>query len=143
MTRTRSRSRKRALSVWSGAAVLGAAMLGNVVVSAPPASAGCTLSNQDEKYINLLAQNKMIHTADYNDCQMVAEGHWFADQVRKSSDPLGTAKNLVNMAISTTPMSEDKAEYEVEAAIYTYAPEMIPKIKDQFTQQIPVESGAA
>ena len=131
MTNTRTRSRRRVLSVWTAGAVLGAAMLGQVVVSAPPASASCNLTPQDDQYISLLAKDKMIHSADFTDCHMVAEGRWFADQVRNSPDPLGKARSLMKMVTDTTPMTAEQAEWEVESAIYVYAPEMIPKIKDE------------
>lgn len=119
-----------------------ALMVGQGLASAPHASAACTLTTQDEQYINLLAQGKMIHGADFNDCHMVAEGKWFASQVRTASDPLATAKSLVKMVSDGTPMNADQAEFEVEAAIYTYAPEMVPKIKDQFAQQLPPPEAA-
>ncbi len=89
------------------------------------------MTPKDDQCINLLAQNKMIHTADFNDCNMTAEGRWFADQVRTSADPLATGKNLVNMVTNTTSMKHDQAEWEVESAIFVYAPEMIPAIKGQ------------
>ena len=41
------------------------------------------------------------------------------------------------MVTDTTPMNADQAEWEVESAIYVYAPQMIPKIKDQAAQQQP------
>jgi len=112
-------------------------MSGHAVLSAPEASAGCTLTPQDEQYINLLARDKMIHGIDYNDCHMVTQGRWFADQVRNSPDPLGTGKSLVKMVADTTPANAEQAEFEVEAAIFVYAPEMIPTIKDQFAQSSP------
>ena len=116
------------------AAALMAAMFGHVVLSAPQASANCTMTAQDDQYIKLLAQNKMVHTADFNDCNMSAEGRWFANQVRSSADPYGTAKNLVKMVDDTTPMDAKQAEWEVESAIYVYAPQVIPKIKDEAAQ---------
>ncbi|MEY8015575.1 DUF732 domain-containing protein [Mycobacterium servetii] len=142
MTTTRSRSRMRALSVGAAGAGLMALMVGQGVASAPHASAGCTLSAQDEQYINLLAQDKLIHGTDFNDCHMVAEGRWFAQQVRTASDPLATAKSLVKMVDDGTPAKEDQAEFEVEAAIYTYAPDMVPKIKDEFAHQPPPPEAA-
>ncbi|MFY2860484.1 hypothetical protein ACOJVU_12020 [Mycobacterium sp. THU-M104] len=134
---TTTRSRIRALSVGAAGAGFMALMVGQGVASAPHAWAGCTLSEQDEQYINLLAQNKMIHGTDFNDCHIVAEGKWFATQVRTASDPLATAKSLVKMVNDGTPMNADQAEYEVEAAIFTYAPDMVPKIKDEFAHQPP------
>ncbi len=95
------------------------------------------MTAQDEQYINLLAQKNMIHGADVSDCNMVAEGRWFADQVRNSSDPLQTARSLVQKVSETTPMNEEQAEWEVESAIFVYAPEMIPTIKGQFAQEPP------
>jgi hypothetical protein len=141
MTTTRKRSRTRALSVGAASAVCVAGLLGGGVLSAPRAWAGCTLTPQDEQYISLLAQDKMIHGTDYNDCHMAAEGRWFADQVRSAPDPLATAKSLVKMVDDGTPMKSDQAEYEVEAAIYVYAPEMVPKIKDEFAHQPPPPEG--
>jgi hypothetical protein len=142
MTTTRARSRKRVSSVWAAGVALGASMLGGAVLSAPHASAGCNLSAADDQYINLLAQNKMTHTADFNDCHMVAEGRWFADQVRSHPNPFGEAQELVNMVTSTTPMSQAQAEWEVESAIYVYAPDVIPRIKDQAAKHDwPSESG--
>ena len=41
------------------------------------------------------------------------------------------------MITRTTPMSQDQAEWEVESAIYVYAPEMIPKIKAEAGQSAP------
>ncbi len=119
------------------AGVLMFGMLGHAVLSAPEASAGCTLTPQDEQYINLLARDKMVHGIGFNDCHMVAQGRWFADQVRNSPDPLGTGKSLVQMVANTTPANAEQAEFEVEAAIFVYAPEMIPTIKDQFAQSSP------
>jgi hypothetical protein len=137
MAVTSARTPRVRLSVWAAGVVLAVAMLGHHVLVAPPAAASCTLTTQDDQYINLLGQKNMIHGADFNDCHMVAEGRWFADQVRNSPDPLGTARSLVQMVKDTTPMNEEQAEWEVEAAIFVYAPEMIPTIKGQFAQPPP------
>lgn len=131
MTSTRTRSRMRVSSVWAAGVALGASMLGGAVLSAPLASATCTLSDKDDQYINLLAQDKLVHSADFSDCHEAAEGRWFADQVRANSNPFGEAQELVNMVTNTTPMTQAQAEWEVESAIYVYAPDLIPKIKDQ------------
>lgn len=131
MTSTRTRSRARASSVWAAGVALGASMLGGAVLSAPLASANCNLSPADDQYIKLLAQNKMVHTADFSDCHEAAEGRWFADQVRANPNPFGEGQELINMITNTTPMTQAQAEWEVESAIYVYAPELIPKIKDQ------------
>ena len=131
MTSTRTRSRVRASSVWAAGVALGASMLGGAVLSAPLASATCNLSPADDQYIKLLAQNKMVHNADYSDCHEAAEGRWFADQVRANPNPFGEGQELINMITNTTPMTQAQAEWEVESAIYVYAPELIPTIKDQ------------
>ena len=137
MTTTRIRPRGRALAVWAAGAVLAGAMASHVVLSAPRASASCNLSPQDEQYIALLAQNKMVHDDSFTDCHEAAEGRWFADQVRTAPDPYGKGKSLVKMVTDTTSMSHDQAEWEVESAIFVYAPQMIPKIKDEAAQQAP------
>lgn len=134
MTSTRTRSRVRASSVWAAGLALGASMLGGAVLSAPIASATCNLTPADDQYIKLLAQNKMVHNADYSDCHEAAEGRWFADQVRANPNPFGEGQELINMITNTTPMTQAQAEWEVESAIYVYAPELIPKIKDQAAQ---------
>ena len=131
MTTNRSRSRMRVASAWAAGVALGASMLGGAVLSAPLASASCNLTSADDQYIKLLAQNKMVHNADFSDCHEAAEGRWFADQVRNHPYPFGEAQELVNMITNTTPMTQAQAEWEVESAIYVYAPEVIPKIKDQ------------
>jgi hypothetical protein len=131
MTTTRARSYMRASVAWAGGVALGAAMFGGAVLSAPQASANCNLSDKDDQYINLLAQNKMVHDASTSDCHEAAEGRWFADQVRSNSNPFGEAQELINMITNTTPMTQAQAEWEVESAIYVYAPDMMPKIKDQ------------
>ncbi len=131
MTNTRARSRRRVSSAGAAGLALGASMLGGAVLSAPQAFASCNLSPADDQYVNLLAQNKMVHNADFTDCHEAAEGRWFADQVRSHPYPFGEAQELVNMITNTTPMSQAQAEWEVESAIYVYAPEVIPKIKDQ------------
>lgn len=41
------------------------------------------------------------------------------------------------MVTNTTPLSPDQAEWEVESAIYVYAPDLIPKIKAQAGQPAP------
>jgi hypothetical protein len=137
MTTTRTRSRGRVFSVWAAVVALVAAMLGQGLLSAPAASANCTMTPQDDRYINLLAQNKMIHTADFNDCNMTAEGRWFARHVSNSADSLGTARSLMHMVADTTPMNAKQAEWEIESAIFVYAPQVIPTIKDQAAQQNP------
>jgi hypothetical protein len=137
MTSTRTRSRVRVSSVWVAGVALGASMLGGAVLSAPLASATCNLSPADDQYIKLLAQNKMVHNADYSDCHEAAEGRWFADQVRANPNPYGEGQELINMITRTTPMSQAQAEWEVESAIFVYAPELIPKIKAQAGQQGP------
>ena len=38
------------------------------------------------------------------------------------------------MVTDTTPMNSNQAEWEVESAIYVYAPQVIPKIKDEAAQ---------
>ncbi|KBZ60779.1 hypothetical protein ACRU43_14005 [Mycobacterium colombiense] len=134
MTSTRTRSHVRASSVWAAGLALGASMLGGAVLSAPIASATCNLTPADDQYIKLLAQNKMVHNADYSDCHEAAEGRWFADQVRANPNPFGEGQELINMITNTTPMTQAQAEWEVESAIYVYAPELIPKIKDQAAQ---------
>ncbi|ETB30452.1 hypothetical protein O971_09670 [Mycobacterium avium subsp. hominissuis 10-4249] len=128
---TGTRSQLRVPAVWVAGVALGASMLGAAVLSAPQASATCNLSDKDDQYINLLAQNKMVHNADYSDCHEAAEGRWFADQVRSNPNSFGEAQELVNMITNTTPLSQAQAEWEVESAIYVYAPDLIPKIKDQ------------
>ena len=80
------------------------------MLSAPIASATCSLSQADDQYINLLAQNKMVHNADYSDCHEAAEGRWFADQVRANPNPFGEGQELVNMITRTTPLSQAQAE---------------------------------
>ena len=130
----RIRTRKRALSLGAAGVAVAAAMLGQVVLSAPKASANCTMTPTDDRYIKLLAQNKMVHTADFDDCNMASEGRWFANQVKTSPHPYGVAQDLVNMVTSTTPMKQSQAEWEVESAIYVYAPQVIPKIKDEAAQ---------
>lgn len=137
MTTTRTRSRGTVLAMGSAGAVLGTAMLGNALLSAPQASAACSMSPADDQYINLLAQNKMVHTADFNDCTETTEGRWFANQVGTAPDPLGRGKELVNFVTSTTPMNSSQTEWEVESAVYVYAPQMIPKMKDEAGQQAP------
>lgn len=134
MTIRRTRSRGQLLALGAAGAVLATSMLGEALLSAPQAAAACNMSAKDDQYINLLAQNKMIHTAEFNDCSMTAEGRWFADQVRNSANPLATGNNLVNMVTNTTAMKHDQAEWEVESAIFVYAPEMIPAIKGQAAQ---------
>lgn len=134
MTIRRSRSRGQVLALGAAGAVLATSMLGEALLSAPRASAACNMTPQDDQYIRLLAQNKMIHTADFNDCNLTAQGRWIADRVRTSADPLATGKNLVNMVTNTTSMKHDQAEWEVEAAVFVYAPEMIPAIKGQAAQ---------
>jgi hypothetical protein len=131
MTTTRTGPHKCAVSGWVAGFALGAAMLGGSVLSAPHASASCNMTPADDQYINLLAQNKMVHSADFNDCTEAAEGRWFADQVGANANPFGVAQELVNMVTNTTPMTQAQAEWEVESAIYVYAPQLIPKIKDQ------------
>ncbi len=137
MTTTRTRSRRRVAAVSAAGAVLAGAMVSQVVLSAPRASAACTLTPQDEQYIHLLAQNSMIHSTDFTDCHMVTEGRWFADQVRTAADPLARAKSLMTLITDTTPMDAKQAEWEVESAVYVYAPDMVPKLKDEVAHQPP------
>lgn len=132
-----TRSRARVLAVGAAGLALGAATFGGAVVAAPQASASCNMTPADDQYIKLLAQNKMVHNADFNDCSEVAEGRWFADQVRSNPNPYGEGQELINMITRTTPMSQAQAEWEVESAIFVYAPEMIPKIKSQAPQAGP------
>ena len=131
MTTTPWRPLKQALSVWATGVVLMVALLGHVVLLAPHASADCTMTADDERYVNLLAEKNVVHAAGYTDCQVTAEGRWFADQVRASPDPLGTARSLVRRVIAGTPLSPEQAEWEVAAATYAYAPEMIQVIMKQ------------
>lgn len=137
MRTTRTSTRKRVLSGWTEGVALGAAMLGGSLLSAPQASANCSLTPADDQYVSLLAQNKMVHNADFDDCNEAAEGRWFADQVRGAAYPFGKAKDLVNMVTRTTPMNGSQAEWEVESAVFVYAPQMIPQIKDEAGQKAP------
>ncbi|OBK77628.1 hypothetical protein [Mycobacterium sp. 1165178.9] len=137
---TTTRSRVQALTAGVTGVALGAAMFGGAVLTAPRASAACSLSPADDQYIKLLAQNKMVHNADYSDCHEAAEGRWFADQVRANPNPFGEGQELINMITRTTPMSQAQAEWEVESAIYVYAPELIPKIKAEAGQAGPAPS---
>lgn len=137
MTTSDTRLRKRVLSGCAAGVALGAAMLGVSVLSAPHASASCDMTPADDQYIKLLAQNKMVHSANFNDCNEAAEGRWFADQVRANSNPYGEGQELINMVTRTTPMSQAQAEWEVESAVFVYAPDLIPKIKDQAGKAAP------
>nr|WP_231965159.1 MULTISPECIES: hypothetical protein [unclassified Mycobacterium] len=132
-----TRSRAQALAVGAAGVALGAAMVGGAVMSAPHASASCNMSPADDQYIKLLAQNKMVHNADFNDCSEAAEGRWFASQVRSNPNQFGEAQELINMITRTTPMDQKQAEWEVESAIYVYAPDLIPRLKDQAARQAP------
>lgn len=129
--------RGQVLAVAAAGGVLATVMLGEALLSAPQASAACSESPADDQYIKLLAQNKMTHSADVNDCNLIAEGRWLADQVRTSPDPYGTARRLVQVMDDKTSMNAKQAEWEVETAIYVYAPDMIPKIKNEAAQQPP------
>ncbi len=140
MATARSDARWPGWSVWVACGALVAAMLAQLVLAAPQASANCTLTAQDEQYIHLLAQNKMIHTADFNDCRLATEGRWLADQVRTAADPMARGKSLMTLLTDTSSMDAKQAEWEVESAVYVYAPEMIPRIKDEAAQQPPAES---
>lgn len=130
MTVTRVRRLRRASPLWATCVVL-TALLSYVVLPAPQAFADCTMTADDDRYITLLAEKNIVHGAGYTDCHVTAEGRWFADQVRASPDPLGTARSLVRRVIVGTPLSAEQAEWEVAAAIYTYAPEMIQVIMNQ------------
>ncbi|WP_197515460.1 hypothetical protein [Mycobacterium sp. E1747] len=132
-----TRSRGQVLTVGAAAVALGATMFGGAVLAAPHAAASCNMSPADDQYIKLLAQNKMVHNADFNDCSEAAEGRWFASQVRSHPNPFGEAQELVNMITRTTPMNQAQAEWEVESAIYVYAPDLIPRLKDQAARQAP------
>jgi hypothetical protein len=140
MTTTRTRSLTRVSLVWAAGAALGAALLGNSLVSAPQASANCNLTPQDDQYVNLLAQNKMVHDSSYSDCHEAAEGRWFAQQVRGNANPYGEGQELINMIVNTTGMTQAQAEWEVESAIFVYAPDLLPKIKDQAATAAPPEA---
>ena len=135
-----SSARRPGWWVWVAGGALVAAMLGQVVLAAPQASANCTLTAQDEQYIHLMAQNSMIHSADFNDCRLTTEGRWLADQVRTAADPMARAKSLITLLTDTTSMDAKQAEWEVESAVFVYAPEMVPKIKDEAAHQPPAES---
>ncbi|MBV8789661.1 MAG: hypothetical protein JOZ00_23655 [Mycobacterium sp.] len=137
MTTAQTRLRRRVLSGCAAGVALGAAMFGGSVLSAPHASASCDMSPADDQYIKLLAQNKMVHSTETNDCNEAAEGRWFASQVRANSNPYGEGQELINMITRTTPMSQAQAEWEVESAIFVYAPDLIPKIKDQASKAAP------
>ncbi|WP_374025455.1 hypothetical protein [Mycobacterium sp. HNNTM2301] len=138
-----TRSRGQLLAVGVAGVALGAAMFGGSVLGAPHASASCSMSPADDEYIKLLAQNKMVHNADFNDCSEAAEGRWFASQVRANPNPFGEAQELVNMITRTTPMSQAQAEWEVESAVYVYAPDLIPRLKDQAARQAPGQPAPA
>lgn len=131
------RRRGQVLAVAAAGGVLATVMLGEALLSAPQASAACSMSPADDQYIKLLAQNKMTHSADVNDCNITAEGRWLADQARTSADPYGTARRLVQVMDNQTSMDAKQAEWEVETAIYVYAPDVIPKIKNEAAQQPP------
>lgn len=132
----RTRPRRRLLAVYGVGAALAVAMTGQVAAG-PQASAGCTLTGADDRYIELLAQNKISHPANYSDCDITAEGRWIADQVRNAPDPFDKANSLVQMVTDRTPMTAKQAEWKVESAIYTYAPQTIPEIKGEAAQQPP------
>lgn len=44
------------------------------------------------------------------------------------------AQELVSMVTQTTPMNASQAEWEVESAIFVYAPDLVPKIKGRAGQ---------
>ncbi len=135
MTTIAARAPRFGLLLLVAGVVFTVVMLSHLVLASPQAVAGCTLTAQDEQYIDLLAQKNLVHGTDFNDCHMVVEGRWFADQVRNSPDPLGTARALMQTVTDTTPMNKEQAEWEVESAIFIYAPEMIPKLKEQCVQE--------
>ncbi|WP_156763283.1 hypothetical protein [Mycobacterium scrofulaceum] len=138
-----TRSRGQALAVGAAGVAVGATMFGGAVLGAPHASASCNMSPADDQYIKLLAQNKMVHNADFNDCSEAAEGRWFASQVRSNPNPFGEGQELINMITRTTPMSQAQAEWEVESAVYVYAPDVIPKMRDEAARQAPGQPAPA
>lgn len=131
MLTRRTLSVQRVLSIWAIGVVMTVAMLGQALLLAPRASADCTLHADDEQYIHLLAQQDIVHAGGFTDCHVAAEGRWFADQVRTSADPLGTARSLVRIVRTGTSLSTEQAIWEVAAAIYVFAPEMVPVLNNQ------------
>lgn len=105
--------------------VLAALMLGHVLLVAPPASADCVLSAQDKRYVALLQHRQIGATSGNTDCDVAGLGRQIADNVRVADNPPLMASTLADAVYDRTNLTAEQAAFEVAAAIYVYAPEMV------------------
>lgn len=118
------------LSQLAAGLVLAVALLGHVLLSPPRASADCVLTAQDQHYITLLAQQRIGAVSEHTDCDVAAQGRQIADAVRTADNPSLAASSIAADIYDETNLTADQAAFEVAAAIYVYAPEMVWAIRD-------------
>lgn len=113
------------------AAVLAAALLGQLGVLPPPhASADCVLTAQDQHYIALLARRQIGAASGNTDCDVAARGQQIANDVRMANNPSLVASTIADDVYYRTNLTAEQAAFEVAAAIYVYAPDMVWVVKD-------------
>lgn len=112
------------------AAVSAAALLGQIGLPPPPASADCVLTAQDQHYIALLAHRQIGAASGNTDCDVAAQGRQIANDVRVADNPPLRASTIADDVYYRTNLTVEQAAFEVAAAIYVYAPDMVWVVKD-------------
>ncbi|ETW23387.1 DUF732 domain-containing protein [Mycobacterium gastri] len=100
-------------------------LLWQVLTLPPRASADCVLSAQDQRYIALLAHRQIGAASGSTDCDVAAQGRQIADDVRVADNPPLRASTIAEAVYDETDLTVEQAAFEVAAAIYVYAPDMV------------------
>ncbi|KZS55942.1 hypothetical protein A4G26_17475 [Mycobacterium kansasii] len=112
------------------AAVFAAALLGQLGLPLPHASADCVLTAQDQHYIALLARRQIGAASGSTDCDVAALGQQIANDVRMANNPSLRASTIADEVYYGTNLTAEQAAFEVAAAIYVYAPDMVWVVED-------------
>ena len=128
MGSTTIRAPNRAFKLGAACLALVVALLSVTLTSPPRASATCTLTASDHQYLYILAKDDIGPASGSTECDLVLNGHRFADAVRSSSNPARTAGMLAAALYEGSSLTKEQAATVVAASIYVYAPEMVSVI---------------
>ncbi|POX98851.1 hypothetical protein C3469_22980 [Mycobacterium kansasii] len=112
------------------AALFAAALLGQLGLPPPHASADCVLTAEDQHYIALLAQRQIGAALGNTDCDVAAQGRQIANDVRVADNAPLRASTIADDVYYRTNLTAEQAAFQVAAAIYVYAPDMVWVVED-------------
>ena len=122
MTITTVRSARRVPKLWVAGLLLVVAMLNPVLLTAPNASASCSLTSDEAAFVDLLAEKNIGPAPGSSYCDLASSGHIIVNDVRRGVPPTTEASSVYH----GSNLTWEQAAWYVAASIVVFAPELVP-----------------